>query len=101
MKTCERFHDYEYQEPCDAPACFTTCDPMNGVSCYKHKCRCARALEDLGACPGCTGQQDFDVYSQEDEAVVLRACCDGHRVQFQTMLLDRAWARAASLVGGS
>lgn len=37
-------YGHRYQRDCEAFAFFTTCDPMNGVVCEKHKCRCSKPL---------------------------------------------------------
>lgn len=47
MKTCDYwFEDDEGRAhgKCGAPAHYTTCDPINGVTCERHKCRCAKPL---------------------------------------------------------
>lgn len=35
---------YKIEETCDNEAEFTTCDPINGVVCAKHKCRCSKLI---------------------------------------------------------
>lgn len=43
--------DFDYEDDngvpirkCGAPALYTTCDPVGGVTCRRHKCRCAKPL---------------------------------------------------------
>lgn len=47
MKTCDHWFEDDEGRPqakCEAPAHYTTCDPIGGVTCERHKCRCAKPL---------------------------------------------------------
>lgn len=46
MSKCEWYSSSDFQASCNEEAGYTTCDPMDGFVCEKHKCRCSKPIDN-------------------------------------------------------
>lgn len=90
-RKCQWYADLEGMDPgpvkfvhCTTgkPVAFTTCDPIGGVVCEDHKCRCSKPLPPPVTCPICGSANFTREYENASlsapygpEVTYARACC--------------------------